>query len=370
MLALALLLYQGLSMAHELRPAVAEITTQDNQLLINARVNIEAIVAQVGAEHTDTDTSPAATYYDQLRKFSPDELLSAFNKHSDVFLTGINIKDHAGAPLPLNIVRVHIPLIGDTRLPRDSDITLSFASTPQPTGFSWQWDIDLGSMIIRTHSSLDEEFPFSQYLQPGVRSDLIELGNLQPANSLNTIVSYVKIGFVHIIPKGLDHILFVIGLFLLTPKLSSLALQVSTFTLAHSITLALGTLGIVLLPSYWVEPLIALSISVICLENIFNKTVKPHRLALTFAFGLLHGLGFAGVLADVGLPSTYYFLSLLSFNVGVELGQLVVVSVCAATLGILFSRKHWYRAVIVKPLSLLIALVGFFWFLQRLGLIT
>ena len=106
----------------------------------------------------------------------------------------------------------------------------------------------------------------------------------------------------HILPKGLDHILFVLGIFLLSPRWKTMLLQVTAFTVAHSITLGLSIYGIVSLPSRIVEPLIALSIAYVAIENLLTRELKPWRLALVFMFGLLHGLGFAGVLRELGLP--------------------------------------------------------------------
>jgi hypothetical protein len=146
---------------------------------------------------------------------------------------------------------------------------------------------------------------------------------------LLNIVEYIYQGFVHILPQGLDHILFVLALFLLATKTSTLLWQVSAFTLAHTITLALGIFGIINLPSSIVEPLIALSIAYVAIENIFYHKLTKWRLPIIFAFGLLHGLGFAAVLVELGLPKSEYVSSLISFNIGVELGQITVVAFIA-----------------------------------------
>ena len=127
---------------------------------------------------------------------------------------------------------------------------------------------------------------------------------------------YLWLGYTHILPQGLDHILFVIGLFLLSPRLKTLLLQVTAFTIAHSITLGLSMYGIVSLPPRVVEPLIALSIAYVAIENLLTRELKPWRVALVFTFGLLHGLGFAGVLRELGLPRAEFLTALLTFNAG------------------------------------------------------
>lgn len=175
---------------------------------------------------------------------------------------------------------------------------------------------------------------------------------------------YVLLGFEHIIPEGVDHILFVLGLFLISPRLRPLLVQVTAFTIAHSVTLALSMSGVVELPSRLVESLIALSITYVAVENLFIQTVKPWRIALVFSFGLLHGMGFAGVLRELGMPAGRFATALVGFNVGVELGQLSVVLIAFLLVG-WFRQTTWYRNGVIRPLSILIAAVGLYWTIQR-----
>src|SRR5262249_40439705 len=139
------------------------------------------------------------------------------------------------------------------------------------------------------------------------------------AGGLATSLRYVRLGFRHILPDGLDHILFVLGLFLLSPRLRPLLVQVSAFTLAHTPTPvappappALSTLRLVGLPPAVVEPLIALSIAYVAIENTVVRELRPWRIALVFGFGPLHGLGFAGALGALGLPRGSFLAALLS----------------------------------------------------------
>jgi hydrogenase/urease accessory protein HupE len=178
---------------------------------------------------------------------------------------------------------------------------------------------------------------------------------------------FLKLGFTHILPEGLDHILFVLGLFFFSTLFRPLLLQVTAFTIAHSITLGLSLLGIVSLPSRLVEPLIALSIVVVALENIFFRKMRPSRFLIVFLFGLVHGLGFAGVLKGLGLPENQFLKVLISFNLGVEGGQLAVIAIAAALTGWMW-KKPWYFKRVVVPVSVLIAATGLFWFVQRIFL--
>ena len=181
----------------------------------------------------------------------------------------------------------------------------------------------------------------------------------------NSVWQFIELGFTHILPKGLDHILFVLGLFLLSPKPKPLLWQVTAFTLAHSITLALAVLGIFALPGRVVEPLIALSIAVVAIENLFHTEVSPWRWVGVFGFGLIHGLGFAGVLNEVSLPRDQIGVALLSFNIGVELGQLAVIALAFAATKWCADRA-WYGPWVRRPACLLIALAGVVWTVERL----
>lgn len=177
---------------------------------------------------------------------------------------------------------------------------------------------------------------------------------------------YVKLGFEHIIPLGLDHILFVIGLYLLSPKLKTILWQATAFTVAHTITLIMSMKNIIVAPPDIVEPIIALSIVFIAVENLITSTLQPWRIALVFAFGLVHGMGFASALNELGIPRDAFFSSLLSFNVGVELGQISVILLCYAAFGRWFSKKEWYKSRVVVPMSLAIAAIAVFWTIERI----
>jgi hypothetical protein len=185
------------------------------------------------------------------------------------------------------------------------------------------------------------------------------------ASAAATAGRFLRLGFAHILPAGLDHVLFVLGLALLSPRLGPLLAQVTAFTLAHTFTLALAVYGVVSLPSRVVEPLIAASIVYVAVENLFRREASWLRLALVFAFGLLHGLGFAGVLAELGWPEGRRLLALISFNLGVELGQLAVIGLALLCLTAV-SRLGVPRRALERGLSLAVAAVGVVWTAQRL----
>ena len=189
---------------------------------------------------------------------------------------------------------------------------------------------------------------------------------LEKAPAGEVIGYYLKLGFRHILPDGLDHILFVVGLCLLTNNLRSILWQATAFTVAHSITLLLSMKNIIIAPPAIVESVIALSILFIAIENILLQKVKTSRIALVFIFGLIHGLGFASSLNEIGLPRDRFITSIISFNLGVEAGQIFVIAGVMTLLFLPFKKKEWYRKIIVIPLSLLIGGVALYWTVERM----
>jgi hydrogenase/urease accessory protein HupE len=176
---------------------------------------------------------------------------------------------------------------------------------------------------------------------------------------------YFTLGFEHILPTGADHILFIAGLCLLSTKIKTIIWQATAFTVAHSVTLALSMKNIIIAPPAIVEPLIALSIMFVGVENIMAKKVMPWRVALVFLFGLVHGMGFASSLNETGLPPDKFYTSIIAFNVGVEAGQVAVIAAMFVFVINRFKNKSWYRRKIVYGLSALITLIALYWTIER-----
>jgi len=221
----------------------------------------------------------------------------------------------------------------------------------QPGAFTWRFEL-VSTRYPLTIDARGERV--TQWIDGDARS--------APFTRRMSFREYLVLGFTHILPLGADHILFVLGMFLLTRRTRDVLAQVTAFTVAHSITLALSIYGVVSVPASIVEPLIALSIVFIAVENLIVREVRPRRVLLVFAFGLLHGLGFAGVLRELGGD---FIRALVAFNLGVELGQLAVIAL-AWLLLTSWSRHHtWYRQRVLVPASLTIAAAGLFWMLER-----
>jgi hypothetical protein len=192
------------------------------------------------------------------------------------------------------------------------------------------------------------------------------VGELEKMSKADAAVLYLKLGYQHILPLGLDHILFVLSLFLLSPKLKAVLWQATAFTIAHSVTLGLAMYHVITPSPAIVEPIISLSILYVALENIFSSKLQPTRIGIVFLFGLIHGMGFANALNEMGLPQNSYLSSLLMFNAGVELGQVTVILTAFLLFGKWFGEKANYRKWVVVPISAVICLVACYWTVERL----
>lgn len=350
------------ALAHEVMPAIADMEERDGRLQFKVETNLEGILAGIDLSTvTDTNEAPEAKLYDQLRALSPEALAEELEREWSQIADKITIRVGDLDLLPvLNDVKVDS--ISDESVPRLSALYFSvdlpnFAQTVQ-----FGWASELGGIVIR---QMGVEKPYDAYLGGGEISPPIQLSGGDQMSAVSAFGYYIPVGYEHIVPLGLDHILFVLGLFFLSARLRPLLWQVSAFTVAHTVTLALAALGYVQVPATIVEPLIAASIVFVAVENIAHQGLSKWRPLVVFAFGLLHGLGFASVLGDYGLPAGNFVPALIGFNVGVELGQLSVILAAFAIVGFWFGSKNWYRRVIAVPASVGIAMVGAFWFLER-----
>jgi hydrogenase/urease accessory protein HupE len=352
--------------AHRLRPAIATMTLQDdNTYSVSIVLNMEVLLAGISPAHQDTNESPQAREYNVLRLSNPAAMKKQIDIFSAVFLKGIAIDFDGRRSVP-RIVSVEVPEVGDPARERLTTITLAGDIPPGARNLTWTWAADFGASAVRVGRK-DEEAIQSAFLTDGKTSDPFPLGEqLVPKSRWIVASDYLVLGFTHILPKGLDHILFVLGIFLLSLHWRPLLYQVTAFTIAHSITLALSLYGIVSIPTSIVEPLIALSIVYVAVENILTDELKPWRVYVVFGFGMLHGLGFAGILTALELPRSEYLTALITFNVGVELGQLAVISCAFLSVGLWFRNRSWYRRRIIIPCSTVIASIGAFWTVERL----
>ena len=426
--------------AHEILPAIADMEQQGETLQFDIRLTAESFIAGIDLTETaDTNEAPQAAEYDDLRAYDAEALNTAFTAFWPQMAQRITIEID-GTPVTPELDVFEAGSIGNVELVRTSNLSFYATIPPGAQTVVVGWDRAFGTLVIR---QMGVDAPYDGYLEAGALTDPITLAGGDQASGWQTFLNYIPVGFDHIVPKGLDHILFVLGLFFLSTRMRPLLTQVSLFTVAHTITLALAALGYTAgIEAFFrdslgiefiavVEPLIAASIAYVAIENIFMRGLSPWRPFIVFGFGLLHGLGFASVLGEFGLPAGSFVPALIGFNVGVEVGQLAVIAVmfmCVwqavrvdrganeavqavafygvlmlATLGLLWldpvvlqealenpawvflapmaavfalclcsvvmrDRVDAYRQIVSIPASVFIALVGIYWVIERVFL--
>lgn len=351
--------------AHRVRPAVVNADfTGTGALSIRIDANFEQLIAGIAPTHEDTDDAPEAQRYAQLRALDAEAFEAQVRAFLPQYVSALSLR-FDGTSAPLQVAAVTIPEQVPPERARITTINLTASVPTEANTFDWQYPQHYGDSVLRISVRGDPPIA-SEWLDNGKRSNAFDVGaDLRGLSTFDLATRYVWLGFTHIVPFGLDHVLFVLGMFMLSVRLKPLFWQVTAFTVAHSVTLTLAVLDIFALSPFIVEPLIALSIVYIAVENIATREVRPHRFAIIFLFGLLHGLGFAGILGEIGLPANELVTALVAFNIGVELGQLAVIAVALAAGFYWLRSRVWYRQRVVWPLSGLIALVGLYWLVER-----
>lgn len=382
--------------AHDIRPAVMDIGfSQNGSDYLDVRLGFTAESYLAGMDVSglsDTDNSPVADEYNRLRMLPPEQLGALVEQvfpqlaqdivialDQQIFAPGswelqdIIVEDVTNPELIRETqIRFRVPF--PTPAPESSPESSPASSPDGQAMVNINWPMAMGGLLIRQHGD-NSNASYVEFLPVGGQSRGFALGEIYQLSLFDIVQRYIHSGIIHIVPHGLDHILFVIGLLAFSRSGHHLLLQISLFTVAHTLTLAGASLGLITLSPALVEPLIALSIAYIGVENLLRSSpqITPQftlmRGGVVFAFGLLHGLGFASVLADFGLPDTAFLASLISFNIGVELGQLIVVIPLFVLFRYILAEPKYYKIIFQVPVSVLIALTGIYWALERVGMI-
>jgi len=293
-----------------------------------------------------------------------DQLRAELERHLPALARHIEVR-FDGALSPPTVSISELQVVNDLTMPDFVELRAEGAAPAQAKTVSWRYDLTYATYALQLATSDDAE-PETHWLQGDIASRPFPIAaNATPATHVAIALQYLQLGFQHIVPEGLDHILFVLGIFLLTTKFKPILVQVTAFTIAHSVTLGLTMYGIVSLSSRIVEPMIALSIAYVAIENILTARLTPWRPAVVFCFGLLHGMGFAGALTELNLPHREIIPALISFNIGIELAQLTVIAAAYFGVTMWIQDKPRYRTRFVIPMSALIAAIGLFWTVQR-----
>jgi hydrogenase/urease accessory protein HupE len=378
--------------AHDIRPAVMDIGfSQNGSDYLDVRLGFTAESYLAGMDVSglsDTDNSPVADEYNRLRMLPPEQLGALVEQAFPQLAQDIVIAldQQIFAPGSWELQDIIVEDVTNPELIRETQIRFrvpfptpapesSPASSPDGQAMvNINWPMAMGGLLIRQHGD-NSNASYVEFLPMGGQSRGFALGEIYQLSLFDIVQRYIHSGIIHIVPHGLDHILFVIGLLAFSRSGHHLLLQISLFTVAHTLTLAGASLGLITLSPALVEPLIALSIAYIGVENLLRSSpqITPQftlmRGGVVFAFGLLHGLGFASVLADFGLPDTAFLASLISFNIGVELGQLIVVIPLFVLFRYILAEPKYYKIIFQVPVSVLIALTGIYWALERVGMI-
>jgi HupE / UreJ protein len=324
--------------------------TYDIEIVTDASSLVEKLQSSTGAAPNVPTTAPA--------------LESGLAGFTDTFAARCRVSFDGSPVRPSTFFSV--PPGADGIFSPVATIRLTGTMPPGARLFTWTygWTFSSYALTIRTGPSQD---PVTEWLEGGQPSTPFALASsAPPVNRLATASRYLTLGFTHIVPWGFDHVLFVLGIYLLSGRARAVLAQVTAFTVAHSITLGLSMYGLVAMSPRIVEPLIGVSIAYVAVENIVLGELRKWRVALVFAFGLLHGLGFAGALKELGLPRGEFATALFTFNVGVEAGQLAVIAAAFALIGCYCAKRTWYRSRIVIPASAAIAGVAVYWTVERL----
>lgn len=315
------------AVAHEVLPTIGDMEVVDGQLTFSLEGNFESLVA--GIDHDgleDTEAAPQAAEYDALRSMEPDAFKAAFEGYWPDMAESIQVIVD-GAAVPVALSGIDVPPVGDIDVVRQSTLVFSGDIPDGAQTVQIGWPAEYGVLVLR---QMGVDAGWDGYLSGEGLSETVSLSGGDEIGGWGAFFRFIPIGVEHIAPLGLDHILFVLGLFFLSTRMRPLLMQVTAFTAAHTVTLAAATLGWVNIPDQhmWiVESIIAASIVYVAVENIFTDGLNPWRPAIIFCFGLLHGLGFASVLSAYGLPDGALVPALLGFNVGVEVGQLAVIAI-------------------------------------------
>jgi hydrogenase/urease accessory protein HupE len=284
--------------AHEIRPAVVDVHLQvDGNYQVALQVNMEAVLAGVSPTHSDTNESPNAESYNRLRALPARQLEERIRASWPQYRDGLRL-DFDGVRSAPDLASLDIPGPGDLARARLTTLRLTGGIPPGAKTLRWTYASQYGGSVLRLHRAGASDI-IAAWIREGEASASYPLsGDVAGATRTAVFGQYLVLGFTHILPKGLDHMLFVLGLFLLSTQLAPLLWQVTAFTLAHSITLALSMYGVIALSPAVVEPLIAASIVAVAVENLLTARLHAWRVFVVFGFGLLHGLGFAGALRE------------------------------------------------------------------------
>lgn len=356
--------------AHEVEQHFMRLHLEDDHFL--GRLEMDAGYALPEMRSNEDDSSPTLAWLDSLNEEEKERIVVEGEK----YLSGVIVFSIDGETVPVEITMAkwgtdwptYFDQRPDTFARMVWEVRYDYADRDGTLELHWNEPQDGPSLALATVSK-GRELPL---VTVGQGEDYtlaeIDLASQEPSQAVvhsPSFFGWLQLGFEHVIPLGLDHILFILGIFFLSPKWKPLLTQSLVFTIAHSITLGMTVAKVIPVNPNIIEPLIALSIAYVAIENLFLKELKPWRLGLIFALGLLHGMGFGSVMSELPVSASSLVIPILGFNIGVEVAQ---VTILAAALGATFwfqekKAYQWLRIAV----SLAIAVTGLIWTVQRLA---
>jgi hypothetical protein len=354
--------------ADVIKPALVEISFyKDKSIELSLYCNLEAAMSEISNKYKDTKKSPNSDKYEALRALKSNELFNKFKKYESEFLKNFTLIID-GKKVNLSLKSHEIDFIGYVKRARKSILVYEAKLQKYPKSFSWKYYKAYGDSSLRHRLYIKDEYTWSDWLWivGGKTSKNISLTHLKFETQFEKFIKFIKIGFNHVLPLGFDHVLFIIAMALSLLPWRQLLVLVTSFTLAHSVTLGLSMLEVASIPANIVEPLIALSIAYVAVENLMSTKSLKRKAIIIFLFGLLHGLGFAYMLKSFVSNNESFVSTLVGFNVGVELAQIFIVFF---TLSIVYFLRKINTVLVTYLVNIslgAISLIGAYWFYDRL----
>lgn len=330
--------------AHEQSLASSKVTFENKRLLFTMLIDQKSILEINGYDITKETTINEA------------DLTSAIKDKSFEYITnGLVIKNNGVAMTP-ELEEVSVPDLANV------EFKLAFSSEEmiEKIDFDYNLWFENSNGKHKNVTTIEQGEQTSDFVFANMSRQLSMEAGVELPFSM-AMKQFFVMGVEHIW-LGYDHLMFLLAMILLGGRFIDILKVVTSFTVAHSVTLMLASFSIVSLPGTFVEQMVALSILYIAVENLFIKATK-YRWVLTFVFGLIHGFGFADSLAETQIPQNHFFSSLLVFNVGVEFGQMVIVAITLPL--IIYIKKYDWSVWFVRATTAMIALFGLNWFVDR-----
>jgi hypothetical protein len=351
--------------ADVLKPALVEATIFADKIDLQIDLNLEAVLSETSTNLLNTKNTKNEDSYQKLRILPPAKLRDEFLKYKATFLQNIDFKID-GIKANLRLKNINIDNVGYIKRSRKSTLIFEINKVVKDN-ISWKYAQIYGDSAFRFRFFQKDKYSWNawQIIQDELS---IKVSDFRPLSTFENLAKFIQTGFYHVIPLGLDHILFIIVMSLAIAGFSrknffQLLGLVSSFTLAHTITLGLASSNIIIVNSQIIEILIATSIAFVTLQNLFIKYNHKRELIIVFIFGLLHGLGFATMLKS--FISDDFISSLIGFNLGVEFAQILVVLLVLSVL-FLINKIKIKQKFITIPVNVIIGIVATFMILERI----